>query len=70
MKKRTLKALDKSEKSGHDVDLFVMLCDFNVLSALSTFRRQEVLVTAPSRRHEVPCLQTGGTSNSTLPPTG
>ena len=33
-KKRILKALDKSEKSDHDVDLFEALCDFNVLCAL------------------------------------
>ena len=29
-----MKALDKSEKSDHDVDLFEALCDFNVLYAL------------------------------------
>ena len=33
-KKRILKALVKSEKSDHDVDLFEALCDFNVLYAL------------------------------------
>ena len=33
-KKRILNALDKSEKSDHDVDLFEALCDFNVLYAL------------------------------------
>ena len=33
-KKRLLAALDKSEKSDHDVDLFEALCDFNALYAL------------------------------------
>jgi len=33
-KKRILAALDKSEKSDHDVDLFEALCDFNALCAL------------------------------------
>ena len=33
-KKRILAALDKSEKSDHDVDLFEALCDFNALYAL------------------------------------
>jgi len=33
-KKRIIAALDKSEKSDYDVDLFEALCDFNVLYAL------------------------------------